>query len=147
MRDAGRGIRHRFYRAIARNARQALPVLRGQYVRVLHRVGVPRIGLERDDEVVPGFGGREERRRWPDPKTALDGKGGVGGHGGEGLGDGAAQLKTGAAAECRAAAGNHAADDGEPRAALGERGSREANQQEQEQDSHRCWKFILCLRQ
>ena len=58
------------------------------------------------------------------------------GHGGEGLCDGAAQLKTRAAAERCAAAGNHAADDGEPRAALGEGSFRETNQQEQEQGFH-----------
>jgi hypothetical protein len=53
-------------------------------------------------------------------------------------------LKTGAAAERRAAPGNHAADDGEPRAALGESRLREANQQEQEQGFH-CGQGFDCF--
>ena len=119
LRNAGRGIRHRFHRAIARNARQALPVQWSQRVRVLHYVVVPRIGLERDDEVVPDLGRRKERRRRPDPKATLNGKAGAARHGGQRLGDGATQLKPSAAAERRAATGNHTARDGEPRAALG----------------------------
>ena len=119
MRDARRGIRHSLHRAVARNTRQALPVRRRQRVRVLHGVGIPRIGLERDNEIVPGLGWREERRRRPDPKAALNRKLRAGGHGGEGLGDGAAQLKAAAGAERCAAASDHAPGDGEPAAALG----------------------------
>ena len=116
--DAGCGVRYRFHRAIARNARQVVPDWRGERVRVLHRVGVPQIGLERDDEVIADLGRRKERRRRPDPKAPANGKPAAAWHGGERLGDGAAQLETAAAAKRRAAAGNHATCDGEPRAAL-----------------------------
>jgi X-X-X-Leu-X-X-Gly heptad repeat protein len=122
LRDAGGKVRHRFDRAIARDARQALPVLRWQRISILHGVSVPWIGLEGDDEIIPGLGRREERRRRPDPKAALDGEPRAARDGSQRLGDGAAQLKTGAAAERRAASGNHAARDGEPRAALGKNG-------------------------
>ena len=144
MRDAGRGIRHCFHRAVARDARKALPVRRRQRVRVLHGVGVPRIRLERDNEIISALGWRKKCGRRPDPKAALNRKLRAGGHGGEGLGDGAVQLKTVAAAERRAAAGNDAARDGEPRAALGKRGSGE-EYQNQKPDSHQHGKFILAV--
>ena len=118
--DAGRGISHRRHRAVARDARQVLPVGRGKRVRVLRRVSFPRLGLEGEDETASRLGGRENDGRWLNPKAALDGKPRTARHGRERLADGAVQLKPRAAARSRATTRNHAARDGEPRAALGE---------------------------
>jgi len=137
LRHIRRGICHRFHRAVARNARQVLPVWRGKRVRVLHRVGFSRFGLKREHEIVAKLGRRENCRRRPDPKAALNGKTRAAGHSGQRLGDGASQLKPRTAAEGRAATGNHTARNGEPAAALGERRYRTGNEQEQKKGFHR----------
>ena len=120
MRHAGRGIRHGSYRSVSADRGKALPIRRREGINILCGVCFSRFGLEVEDEVVPQFGWRKNNRCGPDPKTALDGKPGAAWDGGEGLGNGAAQLKTAAGAERRAAACDYAPSDGEPRAALGE---------------------------
>lgn len=92
-RDAGGGIGHRFRRAVAGHSRKTLPICWGQRVRVLHGVGFSKLGLKGEDEIVARFGRGENDRRGPDPEAALNGKTGAGRHGGERLGNGAAQLK------------------------------------------------------
>jgi hypothetical protein len=72
--EAGRGIRDRFPRTVARNSWPVLPIWRAKRVRVLRRVGVLLIGLAGDDKIVPDSGRRKECRQWPDPKVALNGE-------------------------------------------------------------------------
>ena len=120
MRHAWSGIRHGFHRPIACDVRQILPNQSGKGINVLRSVSFAWLGLERENEVVADFGGRENSGRRPNPKAALNGETAAAWHGGEWLGNRAAQLKTAARAECRAAAGNGTAGDREPRTALGE---------------------------
>lgn len=121
LRNAGRGIGHGFHRAVACDAGQILPVQSGKGINILRRVSFSRFGLKREHEIVADFRWRENDWRRPDPKAALNGKAGAARHGGQRLGDGAAQLKPATGAERRAAAGDDAAGDGEAGAALSER--------------------------
>lgn len=86
----------------------------------MHRVSLPQFRLDGDDKVCAGLGRSKNDGRGTNPKAALDGKPRAARHGGDGLGDGAAELESRTAAECRAAAGNHAAREGETAAALGQ---------------------------
>ena len=119
LRDARGEVGDGFHRAVAGYAGQTLPVRRRQGIDVLRRVSFSRFGLKREHEIIANFGRGVNNRRRLNPEAALDGKPRAARHGGERLGDGAAQLKPRAAAERRAATGNHTARDGESRAALG----------------------------
>ncbi len=120
LRHTGRRIRHGLHGPVACDTRQILPIQGGKGINVLRSVSFPRFGLEGENETVADFGGRENSGRRPNPKTALNGETGAARHSGEGLADGAAQLKAAAGAECRAAAGNDTASDGKSGTALGE---------------------------
>ena len=97
-----------------------MPIQTREGINVLRSVSFPRFGLERENEVVADFGGRKNSGRGPNPEAALNGEPAAARHACRGLADGAAQLKTAAGAERRAAAGNDTASGGEAAAALGE---------------------------
>jgi len=121
LRDAGCRIGDGDHRAVAGDVCQGLPAWAGEGIGVAHSVRPAEFALNRDQKVAIHGGRRKEDGRGTNPKTALNGKAGAAWHGGKGLCDGAAHLKTGAATERCASAGNHIASDTEPRAALGER--------------------------
>ena len=119
LRDAEGGVGHGDNVAVARHGGQVLPG-GTERVQVLHRVGLAQFGLDGYQEIGAHLRGRKEDGRRLNPKAALNGKPGAAGHGGQRLGDGAAQLKPRAAAERRAAARNNAARDCKATAALRE---------------------------
>ena len=121
LRHSRRGIGQRCRSAVARDARQVLPGWRSQRIGVLHGVSFSQLSLKREDEVVSCLGWGKNDRRGPDPKAAQNGKAAAAWNSGEGLGNGAPQLKAAAGAECCAAARDHAPGDGEAAAALGDR--------------------------
>ena len=119
LRDAQGGVGHGDDIAVAGHGNQVLPI-RTEGAHILHRVAMAEFGLDGDEKIGSRFNRCKEDGCRLNPKSALNGKAGAAWHGGHWLGDGAAQLKPRAAAERRAAVGNDAAGDGEPRAALGE---------------------------
>ena len=129
--DTGGGIGHGDHRAVAGDVCQGLPAWAGKGIGVAHGVILAKFALNRDHEIAVHGGWRKEDGRGLNPKTALNGKAGAAGHGGERLGDSAGQLKTGAAAERSPTARHYASGNIEPRAALGEGSAGKRNQQEQ----------------
>ena len=134
LRYVGRGIGHGNYRAIAGDVCKGLPARVREGIGVAQGVILAEFALNRDQKVAVHGGWRKEDGRRTNPKTALDGKARAAWHGGQWLGDGAAQLKARTATESCAAASNHAAHDGEPRAALRLRG-RQPDQQAHREDN------------
>ena len=111
-------IGHSNHRAIARDVGQGLPALAGEGIGVVHSVSLAQFTLDGNCKATVHGGWRKEDGRGTNPKAALDGKARAARHDSERLGDGAAQLKPRAAAECCPATSNHAAGDVESRAAL-----------------------------
>ena len=137
LRDAQCGVGHGDDVAGAGHGGQVLPS-GTERVQILHRVSLAQFGLDGDEKIRPDFRGRKEDGHRLNPKAALNGEPRAARHGGERLGDGAAQLKPAAGAGRRATTSYHATGDGEPRAALGE--SRAGNEQEEKNGFHsRVW--------